>query len=747
MPDFEVPRRDILKTALLLPISGVDRVTNLQKRIGGIPPKQVCFERARLMTESYRRTEGQPTVIRRAKAFSAVLEGIPIQIGEGELIVGNVSSGPRIPYFAAEVFDWRRYQPGAEQVLQDPRFSKDLAIRYRIPEQIAEYWRDRPPAGHVGHFVADYRKVLEKGFTGIRAEIERNRRALSERDVLGRQKELFYEAADIVCRSAELFAMRYAEHARALARREATAQRRKELQRISEVCAKVSTQPAGDFREALQAFWFTHILLHINSPEWSISPGRLDQYLWPYYRKDRAGAEELLACLWIKFNEVRTHSIDLINYQNVIVGGTDGQGKDATNDLSYLFLETTRRIRQPQPSLSLRWHPDTPTALMEKACGLVLSGTGFPAFFNDLAIVPALEAAGACLEDARDYAIAGCEEPSIPAKMFGAVRGSQVCQARCVLAALSHPAHNFDDLMKAYRNELSRATRASITQSHERDRQTAETPHPFASLLFDNCIGNARDIGEGGVRYNITSMSEAGTITAANSLLAIRKAVFEEKTATLEQLKQALRSNFQGHERLRAYLLHSVPKFGNDEDEIDLFARRLAEMNHEVLSELGLRDFRGGCFVTGSGDSTAWRNGHNMGATPDGRLQGQALSVSLGPSAGTDVRGPTAMLNSVAKLNWKQQAGGALTHVKLPYTDAQNPTSVRAISALIQVFFRKAGMGLHFTVVDAAMLRLALQEPEKHLDLMVRVGGFSAPFVLLSPEIQKNIIERTEQKL
>ena len=758
METSAVSRREWLSLACasIAPISSAaehagGRVGSLIQRHREPAPSVLCFERARLMTAAYRKSEDQPAVLRRARAFQAVLEGIPTEIYPGELIVGNVSSRPKMAYFAPECFDWKGYIPEREYVLGDKRFSANLAISYKIPREVGDYWRDKPRGDHVGHFVADYAKVLREGFRGIQEEIQGH--------IAAGRNAAFYQAAEITCQAAEVFAARYAKRAREQAERETEARRRRELLRIAETCEKAPAAPAESFHEALQAFWFTHVLLHVNSPEWSISPGRFDQYMWPYYRRDvesgkltRADAEELLACLWIKMNEVRVNSVDFINYQNLMIGGTDAEGRDVSNDLSYLCIDVTRRIPFVQPSLSLRWHPGTPKKLLEKAAECILAGTGRPALFNDLAIVPAFQDAGVALEDARDYAIAGCEEPSIPGKMFGVIRGLQINQARCVLSALTRfdrqADTRFEDILEAYRAEVKRASEGAIQSSLANDERNARhTPHPFASLLFDDCLAKGLDITEGGVRYNITSNVEAGTITAANSLLAVRKAVFEDRVTTIDELNEALRKNFDGFARLRAYLLHRVPKFGNDRDDIDLFARRVADFNHEVLAEINTRDYRGGRFFTGSGGSTAWLSGTTTGATPDGRLKGEALSVNLGPSAGTDRNGLTAMLNSVAKLNWRHQVGGALTPAKLPYTGSQNPASVAVLAALARGFFQKGGMGLHVTVVDLEMLKRALKEPDKHMDLMVRVGGFSAPFVLLSAEIQKNIIERVEQGL
>jgi formate C-acetyltransferase len=418
-----------------------------------------------------------------------------------------------------------------------------------------------------------------------------------------------------------------------------------------------------------------------------------------------------------------------------------------------MCLEATDRVRLAQPSVSLRWHPGTPPELLDRACRLILTGVGFPALFNDLAMLPAFVAAGVPLEEARDYAIAGCEEPSLPGKMYGATRGGVLVTVRCLQNALQGfrngdaPA-SFDEVLAAYRRELREASKRGIQYSLKRSRQIArDTPHPFAALLFDDCLEKGRGINQGGVRYNITSNWEVGTITTANSLLAIRKAVFEDKVATFQEMLDALDAEFHGYEKLRAYLLENVPKFGNDIDEIDLFARRVVQLNHEVLEEIRATGECERNFFTGSGGSTEMRFGSWLRATPDGRRKGDPVSQDLGPNAGTDRQGVTALLNSISKLDWRQQIGGSLTPVKLPYTASQGGKMVSSLGALVRVFFRQGGMGLHVNVVDAEMLRRALKNPDEHLDLLVRVGGFSAPFVLLSADVQREILERTEQGL
>ena len=722
-----------------------DRITNLLPGLAGKPPAEMCLERARLMTQSYRQTEGEPAILRRAKAFYAILDGLPIEIGDGELIVGNVASKPRVAYFAPETFNWRGHRTEGKQVKADGRLSRDLAIEYEIPRGIASYWRDQPMGDHAGHFVADYEVVLRKGFAGLRRMIAQH------------ESTPFYEAADMACQAAIRFAERHAEEAQGLAALETDPARRRELEEIARISARTPALPAETFREALQAFWLTHVMIHINSKEWSVSPGRFDQYVLPYYQADieqgrltREQAAELLACLWIKFSELRI-DVDFNNYQNLILGGQDADGNDATNELSWLCLDLTAELRTLQPSVAIRWHPGTPERFLARACELTASGLGMPSMFNDLQIIPTLQHAGVASDDARNYAIAGCEELAVPGKLFGVMRGGTVNQAQCVLDVLldeSRTFATFEGLKAAYKGRVREATRQNMAMSKQRDRRNAEhTPHPFVSLLFPGCLEKGKDITAGGATYNITSNTEAGSITAADSLMAVKKAVFDDRLVTIEDLRGALRLNFDGWGELRQYLLHQAPKFGNDLDEIDALARWVVDVSAEVIHELDEPDYRGGIFATGSGGATSYQVGVRMGATPSGRLAGKTLSVNFGPDQGSDTRGPTAMLNSVAKLNWAPQVGGALTHVKFSPKTLSGDEGTRKLCALVAGHFQRGGLGLHFTVGDAATLRDARAHPEKHENLLVRVGGFSAPFVLLSADLQDNIIERTEHGL
>lgn len=735
---------------------GSARLNYLHGRITGMPPKEISFDHARIITRAYQQTEGQPLILRRARAFADVLDQIPIDIDQGELLVGNITARPRVSWFCPCSYrGWDNYEPGKPIRLVRKIFSDEIDVDCHVPEEVGQYWRNQPIGDTVGHFVADYERVLNLGFTGIIDEIETSRLTHARNGTLDAEKSAFFDAARLCAEAAIRYSERHADLAEAQAATTTDPIRKLELEEIAHICRRCPREPARTFHEAMQSFWMTHVLLHLSSSEWSVSPGRFDQYMFPFFDRDRkAGrlsrewAEELMTCLYIKFNEVRI-DIDIISYQNLMVGGVDADGNDVTNELSYLCLETQKKIKGQQPSLSMRWHPGTPQRLLDLASEVILTGSGRPAMFGDPANIAALVNEGVPLELARNYSIAGCEEISVAGKTFGAARAGLLNNPRAVLNAIMDARRDFpdfDSVLAAYKVELAVMLRRNLLATTERDRRNGEhTPYPFTSLLFPDCLERGLDITRGGVAHNLVSISESGCVSAAEALYAIRQGVFKEKVFTLEQLREALSRDFEGYEWIRGYCWNRVPKFGNDRDDIDAFCTDIVEYNHECIEALNLTTYTGGHYIVGSGISSAWALGNSTPATPDGRKAGKSFSVSYGPSNGSDTQGPTAMLNSVAKLKWENQPGGALTHVRLPYSGSDNVHRVRNVSALIASFFTKGGMGCHFSVVDPKKLKDAIAEPENHLDLMVRIGGYSAPFCLLSPFMQREILERTEQ--
>jgi formate C-acetyltransferase len=746
------------------------RIERLRKRVAGDPPNLICCQRAIHMTRSYRETEGEPRILRQAKAFRAVCEHLPVHVGEDELVVGIPTSKPRMAYFAPETFPrWDTVKPDGQLTLTNNKLADSLSIRFTVPRDVVDYWRDKPMGVSIGHLVPGYERVLRKGFRGILADVEARREAPGAED--DGEKQMFYDAVAMCAEAAIRFAERHAARARELATETPDARRACELREIADICSRVPAHSAQGFREALQSFWFTHVLIHIASHDWSISPGRFDQYMSPFYFADlergaltREEAAELLQCLWIKFNELRI-DLDFLNYQNLMLGGTDGGGDEIANDFSRLCLEVTASLHLVQPSVSIRVHDRTPTWFLDLACETIATGGGLPAMFGERANLSALRRVGVAPEDAADFAIAGCEETALQARLHGVLSAGAYNQAQCLIAALFNGVDplsgdrigletgaaetfpEFEHLLQAYRRQLRHATEQAIERSLQREARAAQyTPYPFLSMLFDDCLEKGLDITAGGVRYYVASVGESGTITAANSLYAVKRAVYEEKWCAMAELLQALRDNWDGHEALRIRLLKRIPKFGNDDPDIDAFAARIAGMNADCFEEIHARNYWGGPFATGSGISIAFSFGAHVAATPDGRFAREHVSLSLGPSQGSDRTGPTALLQSVSKIDFSRQAGGALLHVKLNPNTLAGPNGIRNFASLCRVFFRQGGMGLHVSVVDRRMLEEARRCPEKHRDLYVRVGGYSAPFVLLAPELQQEMIARTEHR-
>ena len=324
---------------------GSARLNYLHGRITGMPPKEISFDHARIMTRSYKSTEGQPIILRRAKAFSDIVDQIPIAIDKGELVVGNITDKPRVSWFDPSSYrGWDTYEAGQPIRLIRKIFSEEIDVDCDVPDEVGRYWRDKPIGDTVGHFVADYEHILKVGFSGVIDEIEASRRNHEQSGTLDKEKAEFFDAARIAAEAAIRFSERHAELAERLAAEEPDLLRRLELEEIAQICRRCPKEPAKTFHEAMQSFWMTHVLLHISSSEWSVSPGRFDQYMFPFFDSDRKAdqltrdwAEELMTCLYIKFNEVRV-DIDIISYQNLMVGGVDADGRDATNELSFLCL-------------------------------------------------------------------------------------------------------------------------------------------------------------------------------------------------------------------------------------------------------------------------------------------------------------------------------------------------------------------------------------------------------------------------
>lgn len=824
------------------------RVQALREQILNASPR-IETDRARILTESYKETESLPMVLRRAKALEKILAELPVIIRSGELIVGSLTVEPHsaqvFPEFSNQwllnEFDRLNQRTGdrftiSEEAKQElaaifpywkGKTTSELATSYMMQDTLASIDENVFTVGNyyfngVGHIAVDYAKVLHKGFKGIMQDVLAAMDAADKRSPDYLKQEAFFKAVLISCNAAINFAHRYARKAREMAD-DVSPQRRSELMEIARICETVPENGASSFYEACQSFWLTHAIIQIESNGHSISPARFDQYMYPFLAQDRSitpeMAQELLDCLWIKFNDInKVRDEDSTKgfggypmFQNLIVGGQTRGGLDATNPLSYMAMTATAHVSLHEPSFSVRIWAKSPDDFLLKACEVSRLGMGIPAYYNDEVIIPALINRGLSLEDARDYGIIGCVEPQGPGKTEGWHDAAFFNMSKVLEITLNNGRsgtrqlgpktgeiadfHCFEDVLEAYRKQMAWFVHHLTAADNSVDLAHAErAPLPFLSCMVDDCISRGKTVQEGGAHYNFTGPQGVGVANVGDSLMAIKRLVFEEGRVSLAHLKEALDSNFgrsaetpsvpakaeegdvtydmvlgalkkilgensgidlsalakpaepvaQGSlEALRQMLINSVPKFGNDIDEVDMMARAGAEIYCREVEKY--RNPRGGVFQAGLYPVSAnVAMGTAVGATADGRLAGEPLPDGVSPSRGMDCSGPTAAANSVAKLDHALASNGTLFNQKFHPAALKGEDGLHHLAALLRGFFDQKGMHVQFNVVDRSILLAAQKEPEKYRDLVVRVAGYSAQFVSLDKSVQDDIIMRTE---
>ncbi|WP_058269821.1 formate C-acetyltransferase/glycerol dehydratase family glycyl radical enzyme [Olsenella massiliensis] len=749
--------------------------------------RQVDLERATLYMESYQKTEGEPAILRRAKAFRHLLERHVIVIDDDDLLVGNRTATPRAgvvspemsPYWILDELDCfaERPQDRFDVSEQDKAFYREVLAPYWSGRSLNDWYRAHRPAEvesaerdkvfavaqtdkGQGHIIPDYEMLLSRGLGDICREL--SERACASPD------NLFYQAALICVEALVAYVGRLGREVRIKAADVATDDvRRGELERIAEVLDHVATRPARDLYDALQLVWIFCVALQHESNASSISLGRMDRYLLPYWRAtvergvSDAAVRELLQCFYLKCNTVvflrSTESAKFFGGfptgYNLVVGGLDAQGGDASNELSELLLDLQHDTRLPQPNLSLRVHPTTPDSLLHKAAEVIRLGDGIPQCFNDEVNVRAFTNRGVSVDDARDYAVVGCVELSIPGRMYGLHDISMFNMMKCFEITLrEHPEGftSFEDLCQEVERTIDRYVALMVKGCDACDlAHRATSPTPLLSTFVHDALEAGADITAGGARYNPSGVQGVGTANLADSLAVMKKAVFEEGSLGYAQLLEVLRRNWsgEGDEELRQRLMHRYPKYGNDIDEVDhLGARFLRHYGRQVET---YENPRGGTFQPGSYTVSAHIPlGEAVGATPDGRHAGEQLADGgLSPMVGRDKSGPTASLLSVAKLdNWRD-SNGSLLNVKFSPSTLAGEAGLRKLMAYLRAFCRLDVQHIQFNVVDKATLLDAQRHPQDHRDLVVRVAGYSAMFVELSPQIQNDIINRTEHEL
>ncbi len=767
-------------------------------------PQEICLERARYVTRSMAENWDRHPLTRMSLALEHILKNISVIIRDDELIVGcrtgKLKGAPLFPENKirwikedVERFDIREIQRALITHSEKQELKKDIipfwegktvedSFEHMLPRDVIEdmgkyiFGIMLQITYGIGHFTMNHEKVLEKGLRSIIQEAVEKYDRLDTADK-DKDKGIFYKSVIRSLEAAVLFANRYADLAEKMAIKETNGNRKKELAQIARICRRVPEHPASSFHEAVQSIYFIHLIAQIESGGNSISLGRIDRTLYPYYKTDLEKgairpdtAKELLSLLFLKTNEIWNvleeayipggEGTEGKTTQNVTVGGVDTDGKNAENALSFIGLDAFADIRTVQPNFGVRISAQTHDDFFLRAVEYAKDGVPLH-FFNDDAIVPSLVDAGHTLEDARNYGVVGCLEPNAQGKTFGSTFAVQINGLKCVEFALSNgedtvfktssgpntgdPAgfKNFDDVWNAYDAQLKYFVGQVVKGMACLDRAIAEqVPSPFASAMIDGPMDAARDLTSGGAFYNATGVQLMGFSNIADSLFAVKKAVFEDGLCDLTTLCQWLADNWKDVEDKRHLFYHHIPKYGNDIDAVDDMAKKV--MNHFCDTLSGLKNYRGGTFWPGifSVGSHIFM-GALTGATPDGRYAGDILGNGITPTNGAARVGPTAIMNSVTKLPLKRVYNGL--NLNMRFDGAQ--INAAALMALIKGYFHNGGHQVQFIMISRDTLTDAQKRPENYPDLVVRISGYSATFVALSPVAQDEIIQRTQYEL
>lgn len=791
-----------------------ERVRGLREAALNKTPS-VCIERARYLTEGYRQHEARSKYIKRTLAIKNVLEKMSIYIKEGELVVGNQAvdqrTAPIFPEYAAQWMEDELREKGNFNKRAGDNFYLPEEHHKELLE-IVDYWRGKTlrakcygqmpeemmkaaqakvihGEGNMtsgdGHIVPDFEKALNVGLEGVIEEAKEQLKRVDITEFGGYNKRDFLESTIIMNEAVIAFAKRYSELARELAKKEGDEVRKAELLEISRICDTVPAKAPGTFKEGVQMIWFIHLVIQIESNGHSASLGRVDQYLYPLYERDirdgaitREEAKELLQCLWIKLYSIlkvrpTSHSgygAGYPTYQNVTIGGSTFDGRDCVNELSYLILESVAEAKLTQPNLSARLHSASPERFVRECASVAATGFGMPALHTDEIIVPALLNKGVKFEDAYNYTMVGCVEVAVPGKWGYRCTGMSFINLVKTLELTLNDGYDsrtgfqlhrgegrltdfetYEDFLRAWDNNVAYYTRLTVALDALADTHLEEFPDIFCSALVNDCIQRGKTAKEGGAQYDIVAGLQVGIANAANSVMALKKVVYEEERLTLEELDKALKNNFQGDEgeRVRQLLLE-VPKYGNDIDEVDEVANRvyksyIDEIKRYKNTRHGRGPIGGDYGLSTSGISSNVPMGCVTGATPDGRYAYTPAAEGASPVQGTDLKGPTAVLNSILKLPTILLTGGQLLNQKFSPELISTPAQFEKFVNIIKTFVRKKGWHIQFNIISADTLREAQNNPEEHKDIIVRIAGYCAQFVTLDKTTQEDIISRTEQ--
>jgi len=711
----------------------IDRLIQQRRAIRG-----ECLERDHYFAQSLVATANEPLVLRQAKALAHTLDHLTIGIGPDELIVG---------------IHPKREEPLENPPFEWPRPGPELSPEQRAA-QAAGIYTSSPKTAHLA---IDAAKLLRLGFGGLRAEIDQRRSGAT-----GEAAE-FLEAARLSVAAASAFIRRYGELAGRLAEQEPDGNRRAELAEIRRVCEAIAEGPPSSFREAVQLLWFEFLVrcFELSRSHGAYGLGRMDQHLGPYYERDAAAgrltpeaAEELLACLFVQLDAIQ-RGLSVIA---MTIAGTDAAGRDACNAVTRLVLRAAARTRMPCLNISFRWHPEVEPAAWRLALDTVAAGGAQPAFYSDAVVRAAVEHAGVSPDDAVDALPVGCVELSVQGKTNPWV-GNFFNLPKCLELALHGgrdpasgrqmgpacpPPESFDALLAAYQRQVRHFIELMADSENQHDAlEMTWRPLPFVSALVDDCLATGTHLTAGGARYNFTEVQGVGVANVVDSLMAVRRHVFDRGAVAYGELLAALRDDFEGHEPLRQLLRTRTPHYGTDQPEADALARQVVD--HFYACVEGHRNPRGGTFHPGL---LVWtlhdKWAASTGALPDGRRRDEPLVHSIGPTPGFDRAGPTAVIKSATAFDHTPCVGGLTLNLSLHAAALRAGDGLERLGQLLATYFERGGMQVQLNAIGREQLLEAQAHPDTSPPLVVRVTGFSADFLTLSRTMQDDIIRRTE---
>lgn len=775
----------------------------------------ICIQRAEIVTEAYQHFEACPVIEKRAHALAAVLRKMSIYIDDGELIVGNQASCPRAaPLFPEYAYEFILDELDSFENRSSDRFiideGKKETLRKILPWWHGKTLRDRALArqsqavlddvkigvlgwqGNVssgeGHIIPDYETILRLGFTGLQARTAEKIANLDLAEPRDLEKLSFYRACSAVLDGVFRYIHRFEMLASEQAENCTDPDRAGELLNLSRCCHDLISRPPETFTEALQCIWFVQVILHIESNGHSLSLGRFDQYLFPFYQNDieqgiltSERAYELLGCFYLKLfgnNKLRSWGttqtqLGYPTYQNICLGGQLADKQDATNALSYLCLDALDEIHLPEPNIYIRVHPGTPQAFLKRAIKIVKAGVGMPSFVNDQVIIPALEKRGIPSSDALNYSTMGCTEVQVPGKWGYRANGkSKINLLRILEIVLNggidaktgirvikglqplRECTSFDEIEAGYHKAIDYYMRLHVIADNTNEIAMAEmVPDAFCSMLMQDCLGRGQAIKDGGTVYDMVSGTLVGIPNIGNALYAIKTIVFDKKRISPDELQDALATDFSSKKgRSIQALLENAPKYGNDLPEVDELTRRTSDYyTQQIYNYKTMRNGKGpiGCCYTSS-TVTITANipcGAAVGATPDGRRAGAPTAEGVSPARGTLKNGLTAVFKSVGRLSNDLFTGGQLLNVRINPDTLVSEAEEDKFAAILRTAGDLKCWHSQYNVLSDETLRDAQAHPENYKDLMVRVAGYSALFTSLNPELQEDIIARTQFNL